>query len=199
VELSDLGREQLDHAVKALKGQPIDAVYSSDLKRAMYGGNSLAKELGQELRLEPNFREVNFGECERLTFPMIKEKFPELASYILYPESGKFQFPGGESADTFRERIRGALASLRERHAEGCVALFCHSGVCRVLLAEALNLSNIEMWNFDIDFASLNVIDFFAGGAIRVKLVNGYLGPNGYNQPGPGFDRLTYNPQKLTY
>jgi broad specificity phosphatase PhoE len=192
VDLTDEGRQQLDHAVLALKDQRIDAVYSSDLKRALYGGRALAKQLGLEPRVEPKFREVSFGLCEGLNFTEIKERFPDLANDILKPDGGEFNFPEGEGAANFRERVSGALVELRRNHAEGCVALVCHAGVCRAILADALNLSNTEMWMVDQDFACLNVIDYFQGGGLRVRLVNGYLGPNGYHQPGPGYDRLTY-------
>jgi broad specificity phosphatase PhoE len=196
VDLTDQGREQIDQAVLALKGQPLDAVYSSDLKRALYGGQALAKQLGQELRVEKNFREVNFGLCEGLNFPAIKEKFPNLASDILRPDGGEFSFPGGESAPAFRSRIQSALQALREKHPGGAVALVCHAGVCRAILAEALGLTNTQMWTIHQDFACLNVVDFYQSGGHRIRLINGYLGPNGYNQPGPGYDRLTYNPEE---
>jgi broad specificity phosphatase PhoE len=192
VDLTDEGRRQLDEAALALKGQRIDAVYSSDLKRALYGGEALSRQLGQELQIEPAFREVNFGLCEGLPFKMIKEKFPELADNILRPEDGEFQFPEGEGAGIFRDRISQALSQLRNKHQEGCVALVCHAGVCRAILADALNLTNTDMWKMDQDFASLNVIDYYQSGGLRVKLVNGYLGPNGYHQIGPGYNRLVY-------
>jgi broad specificity phosphatase PhoE len=192
VELSDEGRRQLDEAALALGGLRVDAVYSSDLRRAVYGARALAARLGQEPRVEPGFREVNFGLCEGLVFREIRERFPELAVDILSPDGGEFLFPGGEGAQMFRERIRGALAGLRERHPQGCVALFCHAGVGRALLAEALNLTNTQMWCIDQDFACLNVIDYFENGGLRIKLVNGFLGPDGYFQAGPGLDRLAY-------
>jgi broad specificity phosphatase PhoE len=194
VDLTDQGREQMDQAVLALKDQPIEAVYSSDLKRALYGGKALAKQLALELKVEPNFREVNFGLCEGLNFQGIKEKFPHLASDILRPDGGEFAFPEGEAAADFRLRIKKALNDLRQKHPSGSVALICHAGVCRVILAEALELSNTRMWTIHQDFACLNLIDFFESGGLRIRLVNGYLGPNGYHQPGPGYDRLTYVP-----
>jgi alpha-ribazole phosphatase/probable phosphoglycerate mutase len=194
VDLTDQGREQLDQAVLALKGQPIEAVYSSDLKRALYGGTALAKQLGLELIVEPSFREVSFGQCEGLNFQEIRAKFPDLASDILRPDGGEFAFPGGEGAADFRIRIKKALEKLRQTHPQGSVALVCHAGVCRAILAEALELSNTRMWAIDQDFACLNVIDFFSAGGLRIRLVNGFLGPTGYAQPGPGYDRLTYVP-----
>jgi broad specificity phosphatase PhoE len=193
VDLTPEGRRQLDEAASALKGLRIDAVYSSDLKRAVYGGRAVAGTAGLELQIEPEFREVNFGLCEGLRFREIKERFPELADDILRPDGGEFLFPEGEGAQVFRARIEKALAKIRERHPTGVVALVSHAGVGRAILANALNLTNTEMWTLTQDFACLNVIDYHDQAGIRIKLVNGYLGPKGYHQEGPGFERLAEN------
>ncbi|MDR0354283.1 MAG: histidine phosphatase family protein [Deltaproteobacteria bacterium] len=193
VELTSEGRRQLDEAASALKGLKIDAVYSSDLQRAVYGGEALAKTANLELIIEPEFREVNFGLCEGLRFREIKERFPDLADDIVRPDGGEFLFPEGEGAQVFRARIEKALDAVRRRHPTGVVAVVSHAGVGRAILANALNLTNTEMWTLTQDFACLNVIDFHQDGGIRVKLMNGYLGPKGYHQEGPGFDRLAEN------
>ncbi|MDR1297301.1 MAG: histidine phosphatase family protein [Deltaproteobacteria bacterium] len=190
VELAPEGRAQLDEAAAALRGLRLDAVYSSDLKRAVYGGEALARDRGLKLTVEPRFREVNFGLCEGLRFPEIKTRWPELAEDILRPEGGNFLFPEGEGAAVFRKRINDALTELVSRHPGGAVALVSHAGVGRAVLADVLHLSNALMWSLTQDFACLNVVDFQEDGGVRVKLINGFLGPKGYHQEGPGFDRL---------
>jgi alpha-ribazole phosphatase/probable phosphoglycerate mutase len=115
---------------------------------------------------------------------------------MLRPDGGEFRFPEGETGDEFRKRIGAALGELRRKHPEGRVALVCHAGVCGAILAEAMGLSNAAMWSVVQDFGCLNVIDFFEGGGSRVRLVNGYLGPEGYRWPGPGRDRLALAPNK---
>jgi broad specificity phosphatase PhoE len=190
VELSDLGRSQLDEAVAALKGLRFDAVWSSDLRRAVYGARALAAQAGAEHVVEAEFRELNFGYCEGLPFDEIAKRHPELAGALAAPKGSDFVFPGGESSSSFRERIRGALRKLVERHPEGKVALFSHAGVGRAILANVLDLGYHQMWALQQDHASLNVIDIYPNGGLRVMLMNGYLGPQGYHGAGPGFERL---------
>jgi broad specificity phosphatase PhoE len=190
VDLTEEGKRQLDEAALALKGLHLDAIYSSDLKRAMYGGQALAKQTGLELNVEPEFREVHFGDCEGLRFPQIKERYPLVADDILRPDGGEFLFPGGEGAKVFRERIMRAQEKLLAKHPQGSVALVSHSGVGRALLANALGLTNTKMWTLTQDFACLNVIDFMEDGGVRILLINGFLGPEGYHQRGPGFARF---------
>jgi broad specificity phosphatase PhoE len=79
---------------------------------------------------------------------------------------------------------------LRERHPTGRVALFSHAGVGRAILANLMNLDYNQMWTFEQDYACLNLIDIYPNGALRIRLVNGYLGPAGYHQAGNGFQRL---------
>ncbi|MDR2455001.1 MAG: histidine phosphatase family protein [Deltaproteobacteria bacterium] len=190
VDLSETGRRQLDQAASALKGLRFDAVWSSDLRRAVYGAKALAAQIGVELVITEEFRELNFGICEGLPFDEIAKRHPELAERLSAPMGSDFVFPGGESASSFRDRIRGALANLIERHPQGRVALFSHAGVGRAILANILEMDYGQMWSLQQDHASLNVIDFFPNGGLRIMLVNGYLGPEGYYQSGPGFERL---------
>ena len=191
VDLSELGRQQIDEAVDVLKDFHFDAVWASDLRRAAYGAKALAAKAGLEPVITSEFRELNFGICEGLPFSDIAKNHPELAEALAAPMGTDFVFPGGESAGGFRERIKGALGKLREKHPTGNVALFSHAGVGRAILANLLGLGYPEMWALQQDHAALNVIDLFPEGGLRVLLVNGYLGPGGYHSPGMGFERLS--------
>ncbi|MDR2442727.1 MAG: histidine phosphatase family protein [Deltaproteobacteria bacterium] len=190
VELSEEGKRQLNEAVAALKGLTFDAIYSSDLIRAVYGGKALAAQAGLNLIEEKQFRELHFGDCEGLPFAKIQELYPALAEELIAPEGKDFKFPNGETAGFFRQRVGEALKALRERHPSGMVALFSHAGVGRAILAALLGLSDPQMWSFEQDHGCLNLLDIYPNGAVRVRVVNGYLGPNGYHQKGPGFERL---------
>ena len=190
VDLSDLGRQQLDEAAEALKGIQFDAVWSSDLRRAVYGAKALAGKISLAPVIAREFREINFGACEGVPFDEIAKNHPDLAEALASPIGSDFIFPGGESTLEFRGRVKGALAKLLELHPSGRVALFSHAGVRRAILANLLDLGCHEMWSIQQDHAALSVVDIFPGGGLRVLLVNGYLGPGGYHGAGPGFERL---------
>ncbi|MDR1609066.1 MAG: histidine phosphatase family protein [Deltaproteobacteria bacterium] len=189
VQLTDEGRRQLDQTVEALKGLPIQAVYSSDLSRAAYGGLLLARSLNLSLKARANFREIHFGECEGLTWETIQERYPALAESIRNPNQ-EMAFPGGESPSQFRARVAEALSEIIKENPEGQVALVAHAGVNRAILATLLNLSLGAMWSITQDFACLNVVDLYSAGSCQVRLVNAYAGPEGYFQQGPGFERI---------
>ncbi|MDR2353688.1 MAG: histidine phosphatase family protein [Deltaproteobacteria bacterium] len=190
VPLTVLGKRQLNAAVAALKGIPFTAIYSSDLSRAKYGGEVLAKQSSLPLEVSEQWREMNFGDCEGLTFKEIQDKYPDLANQIMHPGSEGIHFPNGENDRDFKSRIAKALAHLCEKHQGGAVGLVSHSGVGRAILAEFLDLNTRNMWTLTQSFAGLHVLDIFSDGSVVIKVLNAYLGPEGYHQHGPGWDFL---------
>jgi broad specificity phosphatase PhoE len=189
VQLTDEGRRQLDQTVLAIQGIPLDAIYSSDLSRAAYGGLALARAQDLSLTALSAFREIHFGDCEGMTWPTIQERYPILAEAISHPGQDVV-FPGGESASQFRRRVAEALELLIRDHPTGQVALVAHAGVNRAILANLLDLNLAAMWSITQDFACLNVVDIYPNGGRQVRLINGYAGPEGYFQSGPGFERI---------
>ncbi|MDR2946111.1 MAG: histidine phosphatase family protein [Candidatus Adiutrix sp.] len=190
-QLTDFGRSQLDQVAAGLAPVPFDAVYSSDLSRARYGGEQLAKATGLTLRQSPQWREISFGRWEGLTYPQIVEQDGDLINRIFSFEGAPVPFPEGESYDMFADRIRGAFAELRAQHPDGGrVALVAHSGVCKTLWGLLLNIPPHVAWRtVHQDFAAVNVADIYPELCVA-HLVNGYLGPEGYHAAGPGFERL---------
>jgi broad specificity phosphatase PhoE len=132
VDLSAEGREQVARAGRALRGQPIDLVVASPLRRSwraawIAGG-------GAPVRLESDFREVDFGRWEGLTKEEIQTRDP-----ILYQKwqsgGGGFDYPGGESRQEFRARVSRGLARLLAADVD-CALLVLHKGVIRVIVEE---------------------------------------------------------------
>lgn len=190
--LTDHGRAQLEAVAEALSPIPFDAVFSSDLSRAVYGGECLARLAGRPLIRDPRWREMHFGRWEGWTYPRIAADDRERIHRIFAHDDSAPPFPDGESTRTFTRRIEDALADLRRQYPEGGrVALVAHGGVCKVLWGLLLKVPPEVAWKtIRQDFAAVNVADLYPGGFCVAHLVNGYLGPEGYFKTGPGFDRL---------
>jgi broad specificity phosphatase PhoE len=193
--LTEVGRRQLDQVASALAAVPFTAVYSSDLSRAVYGGRRLAEGRGLELIVDPRWREMSFGRWEGLTYAQIPAEDQPLVRRLFSPEGGGEDQPfpgGGESSAGFRRRVAEALAALKAAHPEGGrVALVAHGGVCKMLWGLILKIPPGLAWAvIQQDFAAVNVVDFYPGDRVIAHLVNGYAGPAGYHQAGPGLARL---------
>jgi len=132
VPLSDEGRAQLRQSARRLRGEAFDLVVASNLRRSWEGaaivsGNAL-------VRMEPDFREIDFGRWEGLTAEEIQASDP-----VLYEDwqSGRegFDYPGGEARAAFRARVTHGVEFLKASGASS-VLLVCHKGVIRTLSEE---------------------------------------------------------------
>lgn len=130
VPLSDLGREQIRAAKDRIPGETYDAVWASTLCRSWEAARIIAPEA--PIRLEFDFREIDFGDWEGLTREEIEAVDPDGFAEWQASDSD-FHFPGGESRADFRARIARGYARLRAS-GEKSVLVVAHKGVVRTLL-----------------------------------------------------------------
>ena len=78
VALSSRGQEQARMLARRLAGIQIDAVYSSDLKRAAETARVAVGERDVPLSLTPDLREYNKGVFEGMTADEYREAYPHL-------------------------------------------------------------------------------------------------------------------------
>jgi broad specificity phosphatase PhoE len=154
VPLSDLGRRQAECVAERLAGQNIDAVYASDLGRALETASIIAKVHGLQVCSEPRLRELKFGVLEGLTFEEAQIQYPEMISAWLED----FNKPprGAESIDLFQARVASLLEDLRQKHHEQALLLVGHGGSLSEILRVVLGLSREKRWYFEIEHASLS-------------------------------------------
>lgn len=133
VPLSDEGRAQMRAAGKQMLRETFDLVVASPLRRSWEAASILSG--GSPVRLEPDFREIDFGRWEGLTREEIAARDPELAAQ--WDQQGlAFDFPGGETRAGFRERTLAGLERLQGSGA-GRILVVAHKGTVRTIV-EAL-------------------------------------------------------------
>ena len=125
--LSRLGIEQARITAHALAKENINAIYSSDLLRAVQTAEPLAKLLNLEIIANPAFRERNVGVLEGLTFDESKEAFPA-DYYALVNRNIHHVITEGESYRHLLARITGELKDILRRHRGQRIAVFTHTG-----------------------------------------------------------------------
>lgn len=130
VPLSELGREQVRRARERLAGEGYEVVYASSLSRASESARILAPD--HAIRVEADFREVDFGRWEGLTREEIAARDPELFA-VWQRDLPRFDYPGGERRADFRARIERGLGRLRASGASSALVV-AHKGVVRTLL-----------------------------------------------------------------
>jgi 2,3-bisphosphoglycerate-dependent phosphoglycerate mutase len=150
VALNAAGREQATWVARALARERIDAVYSSDLARAVQTAQTLATQAGVPLRLAADLREQHFGVFQGRLAPEIEERWPDEHRRWLRREPD-FGPPGGETRRDFSERCVGAVHRLAREHPGQTLAIVCHGGVldCLYRAAHGLSLDLPRKWALD--------------------------------------------------
>ena len=147
IPLNDTGLWQAQRAAAALAGEPIAAVYTSDLKRAHATAGAIAGVAGLQPVSHTGLRERSFGVFEGKTFTEIDTLWPDDA------QAWRKRVPdwtpqGGESLLVLRERIAGTAQALAERHMGEQIVLVAHGGVLDVLyrIATGQDLQAPRTW-----------------------------------------------------
>jgi broad specificity phosphatase PhoE len=122
VPLNELGRRQAAELAGRLRGVRLDAVYSSDLRRAHETAELVAAEHGLPVVADPGLREIDVGSWSGLTRPEIDERF-----------GGEWP-ADAETGEEHATRVRAAAARILRAHPGGTVLLVTHGGTIRALV-----------------------------------------------------------------
>lgn len=157
-----LNREGMRQALalgRHLIDEPLDAIYSSDLSRALHTAQAIATPRGMHIQLEKGLRERCFGAFEGLIHPEIDARYPE--DYAAWQRRDiDARYPSGEfHAETLREFADRTLECVKRvaSHAgHRRIALVTHGGVLDTVYRSATGMGFELPRNFDVLNASIN-------------------------------------------
>lgn len=141
--LNETGRAQAEELATKLEGEPIDAVYSSDLSRAAETAEIVGARLGLPVEHEPGLREIDVGSWQGLT---------------------KAQIDGrpwdGETYEHHSKRVLTALRGIEAGHPQGRVLVVSHGGSLRrvqqAVLGEPLPvIEHCTIWTCSLENGEL--------------------------------------------
>ena len=133
--LTDLGLAQAEQTAEALASEQIDAVYSSDLMRAMQTATPHATRRGLRVIPVKDLRETHCGDWESRAFADLRENEPELYVGGFCNRFMTFAFPGGETVPESGERFLRATERIARENEGKTVLIASHGGVIRVFWA----------------------------------------------------------------
>ena len=145
IGLNETGVEQaraLGRHIKNLTqaGQRLDAVYTSDLKRAHATAQTVADEVGLPLNIHKGVRERHFGVLQGLVYDEMDAHAPEAAA-IWRARDPNAELPGGESLGFFYARVVEAINEIAARHVGQCVMVVSHGGAMDIIWRHANQVS----------------------------------------------------------
>ncbi len=129
VPLNAVGEDQARRLGRRWRGKTFDAVYSSDLSRAMRTAELAVP--GQTPTAMPELREMDLGKWCGMSVTDIARRFPEQWAAFRYGSMDCIP-PEGESRREVARRIERFLVDAAARHPGGNVLVVTHGGVLRV-------------------------------------------------------------------
>jgi probable phosphoglycerate mutase len=167
--LSAVGLEQAQAVAHALAGKPVQAVYTSPLKRAQQTAAAIATALGLTPVLEQGLLELDAGELEGLKFEEMRQHHAGfLAQWTRDP--GPLMMPGGESLDVVQARAWEAVHEIRERHPKGTVIAVTHNFVILVILCQALGIRLARFRGLRHEVGATSTLELAGDRAVLVSL-----------------------------
>lgn len=153
--LDALGRWQAEQLAQALAAEPLAAIYTSDLQRAVATAEPLARRLGLAVVHDAGLRERGFGEFEGATHAHIEQRWPEAARRWRERDPG-FGPPGGERLADFYDRSVATVLRLAAHHPGQAVLVVAHGGVLDCLYRAATRVSLQAPRSWQLGNASIN-------------------------------------------
>lgn len=161
-DLTEKGMRQARQMTEHYEGREFDAVYSSDLKRALKTAEEFVEDRDTEILIRKELRERSLGEIEGSDSERWKELNPGT--------DGEWKPEGGENLIEHKERASEILEEILENGFENTIA-FTHGGTIRAMIAWIIGSDSRGVWRLKINNCSETVLSYGSDGW-RVERVN---------------------------
>ncbi len=138
------GREQVKALEQRFDGTHFDAVYSSDLYRAMSTAGAIYRPRGLPLRVDPQLREIGAGIWEDVPWGKLLYDHRDSLTAFLHCDPA-WQVEGSETFPQVRARVQAAIERIAASHPDQTVAVVSHGCAIRAGLSAWLGMDVGEM------------------------------------------------------
>ncbi len=146
VSLNENGLKQAVLIAGKLREVNLQAIFSSDLIRAIQTAQEIARLQGLRIIIDKRLREIHQGDWQGMLVSDIKEKYAEkfrqrmTDPYSVAP-------PGGETAREVKDRVMNALNDIIKDYPAGNVAIISHGFALAVMLTCIKDLPISAAWD----------------------------------------------------
>ena len=163
IPLNNEGERQAAALARALAGEHVDVIFSSDLGRAASTARAVAELHGLPLHTDPALRERCFGAFEGLLYDELETRFPEAYAqwrardpHARYPDGER----RAETFDEFAQRAVHAVCRIAETHRGKRIVIVSHGGVLDAVYRAAHGIAITAPRDFDVLNASINQVQW---------------------------------------
>ena len=139
-DLNQKGYEQVQLLSERLRNTPIDAIYTSPLKRARTTAETVAKPHNIEPVPLNDLIEINLGDWQGLHASDIMKKWPDIWQQSRVDPS-ILSWPNGESFVQTAQRSVRAFNSIVEANQGKLVAVVTHDIIVRIIATQVLGVT----------------------------------------------------------
>jgi len=157
VVLSEEGIKQAHALRERFKQAKLEAIYSSDLQRAIKTAEIINKEHQLPLQILPELREIYFGEWEGLTHRQIEEQYADLL-HQWWTTPHLVQIPGGESLDNVQKRSMRALKKILAQYQSGQIMIVAHGVIIATMICGLLDIPQSRMVEYKQDNTAVTMV-----------------------------------------
>jgi broad specificity phosphatase PhoE len=162
VDLNEVGLKQARETGDALRGEGIDFILASPLRRATVTAETISRALGVGWEVDEAFNNINLGRWQGVPKKKVMEEYPEeWKRWTTEPEH--LVVPGGESVEDVKRRASAGLLDILSSR-QGGFAIVTHRSVIKVLAAFMLDVPPPYFWKFYTDNAAFCVFEHSGDG-----------------------------------
>lgn len=156
VPLNARGLQQAHAVALRLKSESFDALYSSDLSRAVQTAEAIVQQTGHAIHTDPRLREWDLGVLSGLTRTDAEKQYPN--AYAIYRDSRIHDpVPDGESIFDRYRRMTTCLEDLAAIYPNKRLVVVTHGGPLGDCYYRAMNKPLHLPRDFELYNAGLNL------------------------------------------
>lgn len=168
VHLSTEGRAEADRLARGLAAQPLAAIYTSPLERAVETAVAIARHQRTVETIREELTEIDFGIWTGKTFAELED---DRRWDLFNTHRGSAAVPGGENAPTTQARMIAVLRALAASHQGQRIAIVSHADPLRYAMLHVAGASLDRYREFQILPASVSAVVWLPDGP-RILYVN---------------------------
>ena len=142
---TDRGLAQARELARALAEEPLAAVYSSDLGRALATAREVAAPHGLQVVPEVRLREIDVGGWTGRSGAEIDAEFPGMRQQWA-AKPGDMRLPGGEQLAETQARALAFFAERMPAHVGDSVVVIGHGAINQAILVAAMGGTAMDLW-----------------------------------------------------
>ncbi|HSH94997.1 MAG TPA: histidine phosphatase family protein [Roseimicrobium sp.] len=170
MNLSPKGQEQAEALGRHFETHRFDAIYVSPMKRAQQTLAPIAKRQPAKPITLDGLREVDFGSWTGLTWDQVVERH-QVSAFDWLHMLEKGHIADAENTQQLRGRVEPCLNEILRDNPGKDVAVVCHGGIVRKLIAILLEIPIVKTAQFEIEYASISIVEHNARRS-RLQLLN---------------------------